>query len=275
MRIIPRLRRFGRAVLPLSALLLLSACAVLGGPREETAIVPSATIAPPPEATPTPTVPPRPEPTPEPTPEATPVPTPEPTPPGPDLEEREEAAPEGYFADAAFIGNSLVNGLSIYDYEDVLHGATFYAENSMTILGAGDYVSRAAGSGCRKIYIGLGMNELSYDKDALRQCFTDAIATLRAGDPDRIIYLMAVTPVSRHKSDTSSDFTKSRVQSFNEMLRSIAEDEGVWYLDSYTALADGDGYLPSDVTADGVHFTPDYYKLWIELLQTHYYTEDN
>lgn len=190
--------------------------------------------------------------------------------PGPDVPEREQNAPEGYFADAAFLGNSLVTGLDYYDYEDVLSGAAFYAANSVTVLGVADYVAQMAGTQYGKVYVGLGTNEMSYDRDTLRQAFNTMIDQLQANNPGCIIYLMAVTPVSEYKSSTDRYFTRDLAVDFNSMLRSIAEERGVWYLDVFTPLANEKGYLPSEVTSDGVHFTPGHYEIWFDYLQTHY-----
>ncbi len=234
--------------------------------------LPTPTAAPASTPTPAPTAPSKPDPALRPTPAPTPVPTPEPTPAPvpPDLPEPPEPAPEGHFASTAFLGNSLVNGLSLYDYGGVLAGADFYTENSMTVLGIGPKAAQLEGKSYDRVYIGLGMNELAYDRETIRARFAELIATLRAQDPDRVICLMAVTPVSRNKSAGSSSVNIDLVRSFNEMLYDVAAAEGVWYLDVYAALADDEGYLPADVTPDGVHFSPSYYERWLDLLKTRY-----
>lgn len=213
------------------------------------------------------------EPAAEPTPTSDPTPTPEPTAtpwPGPVVPERTTAAPQGYFADAAFLGNSLVTGLDFYDYSDVLSGATFYAANSVTVLGVAEYVAQMAGTQYGKVYVGLGTNEMSYDRDTLRQAFNNMIDQLQANNPGCIIYLMSVTPVSEYKSSTDRYFTREWATDFNEMLKDIAKERQVWYLDVFPALANEKGYLPSEVTVDGVHFTPGHYEIWFNYLQTHY-----
>ena len=261
------------AVMAALAACLLAGCAATGGAEAAEARFVSPTLAPTAEPTPAPTEPPQPAPTAEPTPEPTAEPTPEPTPAGPELPAQEEPVPEGYYGDAAFIGNSIVQGLQIYDYEGVLSGAAFYAENSMTVLGSSDFEASVNAGGYGKVYIGLGINEIGYDFDDLRAAFTELIGGLRASDPDRLICLMSLTPVSRNSSATSRYFTKDNVLAFNEMLHDIAEREGVWYMDVYSALADEEGYLPADVTADGVHFSSAYYGRWYELFKTNYVLE--
>ena len=121
-----------------------------------------------------------------------------------------------------------------------------------------------------KIYIGLGLNEVNYNRDVIRSSFVSLVQRLQQDHPGAIIYLMAVTPVSLDKSSDSTNFTKDLVVSFNQMLYEIAQQAGVYYLDDYTALSDENGYLPSDVTSDGIHFTAAHYELWFQYLLTHY-----
>ncbi len=185
-----------------------------------------------------------------------------------------------YFSDAAFIGNSVMSGLEMYDYDLLLHdenGQTipdFYWANSQTVLNVSDQVSRMEGHQYGKIYICLGTNEMSNDKDVLRQAFTDLIRQLQENDPGCILYLMSVPPVSAYRSSTDRCYTREYVLEMNDMLLDIAREEQIWYLDIYSVLCDSEGYLPSNVTNDGVHFSGDHYSCWFDYLQSHYIPDD-
>ena len=54
------------------------------------------------------------------------------------------------------------------------------------------------------------------------------------------------------------------------MLKEICAERQVWYLDAYSVLCNEEGYLPSDVTNDGTHFSPAHYELWFDYMNTHY-----
>ena len=125
-----------------------------------------------------------------------------------------------------------------------------------------------------KIYIGFGMNELNYDQDDVREAYDFVIGKLRDDHPGAVIYLMSATPVSR-ESDAEGEFTQAGVLAFNEMLQSIAAEQQVWYLDVCSVLCDAEGFLPSDVTTDGVHFTPAHYQYWFDYLATHYVPDED
>ena len=212
-------------------------------------------------------------PTPEPT--ATPSPTPEPTAtpwPGPQIPEQPVEAGAEYYADAGFLGNSVLSGLWMYDYDDILPDDTdhWFWDNGLTVLAAAPEAAKMADMDFGKIYVGFGNNEMSYDRSAIRQAYHTVLDQLEADHPDAIIYLVSCTPVSKYRSNNSSTFTRELVRSYNEMLREVAEERQVWYVDAYSVLCDEEGYLPSEVTGDGTHFTPAHYELWFDYLKTHY-----
>lgn len=171
-----------------------------------------------------------------------------------------------YFADAAFLVNSVSQGLDMYDYDGLLTRADFYGTEKLTAFDAMDYIRKMEDGDYGKVYIGLGVNELWRDMDALRGCYMEMLEELMSYSSDSIIVLMGVPPVSAYKSDTNANYTRELVAEYNEMLLGLAEDWGVWYLDTGSALADGEGYLPSEVTEDGLHFTPAWYQRWFTLL---------
>jgi hypothetical protein len=210
-------------------------------------------------------------PTPEPTtqattqPKATVAPVAEPI-----VTQRPSPVTTDYFDDAVFVGDSMVMGLDMYDYDEVLAGADFFTDEDMTIADVGDYVSQWETGAYGKIYVGVGIDELSLDQDVLRSQLEDMIDDLQAYDTGALIYLMSVTPISEYKSGTSSVYTQSLALAFNELLQELAQERNVYYLDVYSVLCNSDGYLPSDVTMDGIHFTPAHSSAWFEYIQTHY-----
>ena len=213
------------------------------------------------------------EPTPGPT--AIPTATPEPTAtpwPGPATPQQSVKIGKEYFADAAFLGNSVLSGLWYYDYNDVLPDGDdhWFWDDGLTILGAVPYADQMSGGQFGKIYVGFGNNEMSYDRTALREAYNMLLDKLQADHPGAIIYLVSATPVSLWKSSNSSSYTRELVQSYNSMLKEICAERQVWYQDAYSVLCNEEGYLPSDVTNDGTHFTPAHYELWFDYMQTHY-----
>ena len=194
-------------------------------------------------------------------PEASPEVTPEPTPTAsaasyPDLTEQ-PAVDDDFFADAAFLGNSLIDGFRLFSG---LTTCDYYCATSMTVTGAGDLINQMTQKQYGKIYILLGINEIGYDVNYFAGLYQDMLDSIRAKEPDADIYIMGLTPVSAYKSANSDTFNMDRVRTYNDC----------WYVDLCAGLAGADGYLPSDVTTDGVHFAAGHYKVWLDYLKTHY-----
>lgn len=186
------------------------------------------------------------------------------------IEKQPRPADAAYFANAAFLVNSVSQGLDLYDYDGLLAEADFYGEEELSCFGAMEYIRAMEGEGYGKVYIGLGVNELGHDIENIRPCYENMLAQLKVYDENMTIVLMSVPPVSAYKSDTDYNCTQANVLEYNEMLLSLAAAWDVWYLDVYSVLGDQEGYLPSEVTMDGIHFTPAYYGAWFETLANFY-----
>lgn len=196
------------------------------------------------------------------------TPTPEPTPePGPDVPAQPEPAGDEYFDDAAFIGNSLVDGFRIFSG---LTNCDVYAATSMTIMGIGDYIAQMSSKEYGKIYMLLGINEIGYDVESFKTTYGNAIDRLLGDHPDALLYIMGISPISAAKDASSDVFTMDNVRRFNEKLYELADEKDCYYIDLCEALAGSDGFLPASVTTDGVHFTAAEYTVWLDYLREHY-----
>ena len=211
------------------------------------------------------------------TPDNSPSPSPDLT--GPDIPLRDEPADDEFFSDAAFMGNSLMNGFELYSG---LTTPDYYTATSMSVIGAtstycvaldngnsGTMVDGLTQKPYGKIYILLGINEISMNVDAFIESYGAMLDTIRAAQPDCDIYIMGISPVSAAKS-SSSEYNMTNINKFNEALYQLAADKGCYYMDLVGALADETGYLPASETPDGVHFSVKIYQIWLEYVRTHY-----
>lgn len=185
---------------------------------------------------------------------------------------QEQAVPvdSSYFADAAFVVNSVSRGLDLYDYEILLAKADFYGGEDLSVYDVMDYIGDMEGQDYGKIYLGLGIAEIGDDIEDIQASYESLLAELRTWSPDSIIVLMSMPPVSEYKSSNDEYCNRELVVEYNRMLLSLAESWDVWYLDVTTVLANDEGYLPSEVNEDGIHFTPAHFSAWFERLTTHY-----
>lgn len=231
--------------------------------------------------TPKPTEPPEQATAPTPVPTATPVPEPEYT--GPELVERPAVGDE-FFADTAFFGNSLVDGLRLFG--GLAHG-DFYAVQSATVVNVGTSKNSALRDGSAatllqalaqqqyaRIYILLGINEIGFETSYFIELYRSLLDQIAEIEPRASIYIMGLTPVTKAKSDEGTLFSMDRVREYNDALRALAEERGCWYVDLADGLAGSDGYLPESDSVDGIHLAAGKYPEWADYLRTHYEPDD-
>lgn len=188
-------------------------------------------------------------------------------------------ADDSYFSDAVFIGDSRVQGLMIYSG---LKEGTFYAEKSMSVNDIMTKKIVAQGSGSkisvtealrknqfRKVYIKLGLNELGSSLEGIVDKYSEIVDEIKELEPEAIIYVQAVIPVTKSKSQSSKVHNNPRIQELNELLKKMSWEKGLYYLDTYTGLADADGCLPKEASSDGVHLNKTYCRKWLEYLKNH------
>lgn len=197
-----------------------------------------------------------------------------------------EAVNLHYFDDAVFIGNSRTQGLILYNAmsncisfatKGLSLGNVYSTEvtppggSAMPILDALKTVS------CSKIYVMLGMNELGWPYAEKYQTeYQELIQQLKEAKPDADIYIQSVLPLTKSKETAHpKEFTMARVNEYNGMLRQIAVDEKVYYVDVASCMTDSTGYLPEAAASDGIHLTPEYCKLWLQYLQNHVVLPDD
>lgn len=186
---------------------------------------------------------------------------------GPDVPAQATPADDSYFDDAAFIGNSLMDGFRLYSG---LTNCDVYAKTSMTVLGVGDYITQMSSLEYGKIYILLGINEIGYDDETFKELYADMLDRIIADHPEATIYIMGLSPVSKAKSDSHEFFNMERIHLYNERLYELAGEKDCYYIDLCDALMGEDGYLPAEVTFDGIHFTAEEYGVWLDYLRIHY-----
>ena len=205
------------------------------------------------------------------------------------------AVSDDYFDDACFIGHSLVVGMSNYFR---LPNADFYAINGVSaarllsnpyfqldrtetdengktkrVVGTLEQALEENYGKYRKVYIMLGTNELGPEESHLRQYASSMegiIDVVRRSQPDAVIYLLSVLPVSEERSGKDANFNRENVLAFNAKLRQISEEKNVYYVDTFSVLADANGYLPEgSCLSDGIHILSPQYAQLRAYLKTH------
>ena len=190
-----------------------------------------------------------------------------------------------YFADAAFLGDSLTVGFS--DYQINLGGALICG---YTGVGPDAIVNRSAvksptrgqevaldvlaAAQPKKLYILLGTNTLTTvgAADRFLAYYGQMLDVLRQTLGEGcVIYVQSIPPVRPEAAAEKPGLASDIIRSVNEQLALLAADKGCVYLDLWETLADGEGNLKEVLAApDGVHFSAgNGYGAWVTYLRNH------
>ena len=174
-----------------------------------------------------------------------------------------------YFDDAVFIGDSIINGLKLNSA--IVRSSTWLVNDNMTVASAEtDTIELDDGTTTKlldaldaeqygKVYIMLGVNDLTAPADEWAGQYEELLADIAEKQPDAVIYLMGVMPVSRIAAQGKDHLSPASIVSHNQALFKVLWNNGYYYLDTYGQFADAEGYLASEDNTDGIHLTASKY----------------
>lgn len=180
-------------------------------------------------------------------------------------------AEEDYYKDTVFIGDSRTQGLQI---NAGLTSPDFFAGRGLNVKNARTekVVKNAAGKAVtvidalkdkqyKKVYICFGINELGWPyTNIFADEYQKTIDAIKKIQPNAEVVVQGILPVTEKKSKSDKIFNMKNVKKFNKVIKKMAEDNGETYVDNSPAVANDKGYLPSDVTPDGIHMNREYCK---------------
>ena len=120
------------------------------------------------------------------------------------------------------------------------------------------------------IMITLGINGVAlWDEAEFKEAYVDLINVIKAASPDTVILTQSILPISPDYVNWGM-FTNAKITAANAWILSVAEQCGVHYLDTYSALAGEDGNIrPEYVQIDGLHIRPEGLEAALGYIRTH------
>ncbi len=186
---------------------------------------------------------------------------------------------DGYLKNCVFLGDSRTVAMVSYGFisdEDALaqvgiahtsvEGYTF-TQNSGKQYTVKSYLA------ARKppvIYIGYGVNGMNgMDEDTYQKTYKTLIEHIMEMAPDSKIVLMAIWPVDDngiYKNSVKNEW----IEKYNNFLLTLAEYEGLYYLDVDTVLKDSNGSIKKEYDGgDGLHYKATAYNVIIKYIISH------
>ncbi len=205
----------------------------------------------------------------------------------PEEKEREEKI-DAYFDGAVFVGDSIMLGFRNYAMKrqdtflskfQFLAAGSYSANNALWELGNKDSVhpvykgepryvwDSIAMMGGKKVFIMLGMNDLNVTGlDGSWEKYEELIGKIKESSPDAEIHLMSMTYILHGKE--VGKLENDTIREYNGILRKMAEEKGLGYVNVADALADGNGDLAAEYCSDEfAHQNPEAYDIWVSVLR--------
>lgn len=165
-----------------------------------------------------------------------------------------------FFKNDLFIGDSITEELKYYKF--------LYDNNVFSKIGLNTDTLRKLlpnekfGIEPKNIYLMMGLNDSVFVKseEKFKERYLAMLDALQAKFPNAKIYLQAIFPVSKsldQKEDARVNNTK--INSFNSVIKSIASERGLDFLDFSYLLNENQDYFEPD----GMHLKSKFHKVWL------------
>lgn len=191
-----------------------------------------------------------------------------------------------WFADAAFLGDSLTAGFCVNEYNIDVGGAlvcgyegispnTIVNRTTVTSPDRGEEVALdvLAANQPAKLYLLLGTNALvqTGNEDSFINYYARMLDELRAALPNTTFYVQSILCATQETvEDDAPGLSPDHIGPINQQIKALCEERGLYYLDLNAEFSDENGYLLTDYAQpDGIHLTVSGYNKWVSYLCTH------
>lgn len=165
-----------------------------------------------------------------------------------------------YFKDDLFIGDSITEELKYYKFlfDDNVFSKIGLNTDTLRKLLPNENFNIVP----KNIYLMMGLNDSVFVKseEKFKQRYEAMLSALQEKFPNSTIYLQGIFPVSK-ALDTKEDarVNNTKINSFNKVVKSIASERGLTYLDFSYLLDENQDYFEPD----GMHLKSSFHKVWL------------
>lgn len=191
-----------------------------------------------------------------------------------------------WFADAAFLGDSLTAGFCVNEYNIDVGGALICGYEGVspnTIVNRstaknpdrGEEVAMdvLASAQPAKLYILIGTNALvqTGNDESFLNYYARMLDELRETLPNTALYVQSILAATQETvAEDTPGLAPDRLATINAAIQGLCAERGCYFLDLNAEFSDESGYLLSDYAQpDGVHLTVSGYNKWVSYLCTH------
>ncbi len=194
------------------------------------------------------------------------------------------ALTDSYFSDAVFIGDSRMEGFrnqsgitqGMFLTGIGMNSINIFTDPYITLYNEKVTVFQALyKTDYKKVYVMIGTNDLGEpDFNDFKDHYRSVLAELKKQAPNALIYVISVAYVEEAKVTTGAYVNNANIDTVNEKILELCEENGYYYLNINEVLSDGNHSLKEGATSDGIHMYDTYCKIWLDYLREHYVKED-
>ena len=157
------------------------------------------------------------------------------------------------FSNTYFVGDSLMNGLEVYN---ILNPDRLVTQVSASLYHLSGNISKIISANPRIIILHYGVNMISTekaDRDSFISQYTELINQLKKALPDSRIIVSGLFPVDR---TVATDDSFGQIGAYNKALSEMCTKLGIEFLDSTDMMKTCTDYYG----ADGIHLSAGFYS---------------
>jgi len=166
--------------------------------------------------------------------------------------------------DKVFIGDSITDYGEFQEYfrDDVVLNRGIRNDVAKGVL---DRIEEVVDRNPKEAYLMIGVNDIRYKTNPKNfESRVNAIIDSFEGKRTRL-FIQSILPVNNGLF--GNEVSNEKVNQFNDILRKIADDNGIEYIDLHSSFMDKNGQLDKKFTVDGLHLNGKGYEVWVEKLR--------
>lgn len=185
---------------------------------------------------------------------------------------------ESYFDNAVFVGDACTQGIVSYQIltkDRVIASGGLAVSRALstklkTESGSAKLLDALKAKNPAKVYILIGTNDLQdlSSADEYASYYGKLLDALKTGLPSAKIYAQSILPVTANYEAKHAKITNSRIDEFNEALKTVCGQKNAVYLDVASLFKGTDGKLPSASSTDGLNIRKKCYFTWLNYLSS-------
>ena len=124
-----------------------------------------------------------------------------------------------------------------------------------------------------KIVLLIGINDMNmkWEDEKILTNYETILSDFKTKLPNTMVYPLSITPqnktVETYAGWINAEKANIKARELNSEIEKLANKYSYTYLDIHSALADSEGYLKKECSADGIHLSTGGFQTWANILK--------